>query len=196
MAEEMGFRIPDTLITNDAAAAEEFVARHREQVVHKVLTGPRHRFLPTMKWSESDRSELPGLRLAPAIFQEIVTGCRELRITVIGERIFAAEFRPPADMIDGRLDVDGQYRHHALPSRIVGQLLSLVRRLGLVYSTLDMKLTDDGEYVFLELNPSGQYLYIEILSGIPLTAALAELLANGRPRSSPGERAYVPTTAS
>jgi hypothetical protein len=42
-----------------------------------------------------------------------------------------------------------------------------------------MKLTDEGEYVFLELNPMGQYLYVEILAGLPLTAAMAELLAAG-----------------
>jgi hypothetical protein len=43
-----------------------------------------------------------------------------------------------------------------------------------------MKLTDEGEYVFLELNPMGQFLYVEILTGFPLTAAMAELLAAGR----------------
>ena len=55
-----------------------------------------------------------------------------------------------------------------------------------------MKLTDEGEYVFLELNPMGQYLYIEILAGLPLTAAMAELLAFGRhdrtPAAAPGTR--------
>jgi hypothetical protein len=64
----------------------------------------------------------------------------------------------------------------------------LVRKLGLVYSTIDMKLTDEGEYVFLELNPGGQYLYIEILTGIPLTGAFAKLLANGPPKAAPPER--------
>ncbi len=43
-----------------------------------------------------------------------------------------------------------------------------------------MKLTDQGEYVFLELNPMGQYLYVEILAGLPLTAAMAELLVLGQ----------------
>jgi len=65
---------------------------------------------------------------------------------------------------------------HSLSRR----LLALVGRLGLVFSTIDMKLTDEGEYVFLELNPMGQYLYVEILTGLPLTAAMAELLALGR----------------
>jgi hypothetical protein len=62
---------------------------------------------------------------------------------------------------------------------VTAGLLGLMRRLGLVFSTIDMKLTDEGEYVFLELNPMGQYLYVEILAGLPLTAAMADLLAAG-----------------
>jgi glutathione synthase/RimK-type ligase-like ATP-grasp enzyme len=180
LAEQLGLRIPDTLITNDPVAAATFIDRHERRVVHKTLTAPRHRFLPTKAWSESDRDVLDQLVIAPTIFQEMVTNCLELRITVVGEQVFAAAFRPAAGLIDGRLDVGTPYCAHALPYELSRRLLALVRQLGLVFSTIDMKLTDDGEYVFLELNPMGQYLYIEILAGLPLTAAIAELLVLGR----------------
>jgi hypothetical protein len=180
LAERLGLRIPDTLITNDPAAAAAFVERHGRRVVHKTLSPPRHRFLPTKAWSESDREVLHDLVLAPTIFQETVTDCRELRLTVIGDQVFAAEFRPAVGLIDGRLDLETPYRPHSVPNDLSRRLLALVRQLGLVFSTIDMKLTDDGEYVFLELNPMGQYLYVEILAGLPLTAAMAEMLAHGR----------------
>ena len=180
LAEKLDLRIPDTLITNDPSAAAAFIERHRERVVHKTLAPPRHRFLPTKAWSESDRDVLDNLVLAPTIFQETVTDCRELRITVIGDRVFAAEFHPPVGLIDGRLDLKTPYHPHTLPHDLSRRLVALVRQLGLVFSTIDMKLTDEGEYVFLELNPMGQYLYIEILAGLPLTAAMAELLVLGR----------------
>lgn len=180
LAEAIGLRIPDTLITNDPVAAMAFIDTHGGRVVHKAISPLRHRFLATQRWSDADRAQLPELVLAPVIFQEMVTDCRELRVTVIGERLFAAEFRPRSGLIDGRLDLETPYRPHALPREVEQRLLALVRRLGLVFSTIDMKLTDDGEYVFLELNPMGQYLYVEILTGMPLTAAMAELLAHGR----------------
>ncbi len=180
LAEKLHLRIPDTLITNDPSAAVAFIERHRQRVVHKTLAPPRHRFLPTKAWSESDRDVLDNLVLAPTIFQETVTDCRELRITVIGDQVFAAEFHPAVGLIDGRLDLQTPYRPHTLPHDLSRRLLALVRQLGLVFSTIDMKLTDEGEYVFLELNPMGQYLYIEILAGLPLTAAMAELLVLGR----------------
>jgi hypothetical protein len=100
---------------------------------------------------------LPDLVLSPCIFQELVTDCRELRVTVAGERV---------------------------PDEVSRRLLALVRRLGLVFSTVDMKLTDEGEYLFLELNTMGQFLYVEVLSGLPLTAAVAELLAQRPGHSS------------
>jgi hypothetical protein len=184
IAEKVGLRIPDTLITNDPAAAAAFIERHRQRVVHKTISPPKHRFLPTKQWSESDREMLKDLVLGPTIFQEMVTDCRELRITVIGDRVFAAEFRPGVGIIDGRCVDDTPYRPHSLPDEVSRGLLDLVRTLGLVFSTIDMKLTDEGEYVFLELNPMGQYLYTEILAGLPLTATMAELLAAGRASQS------------
>jgi hypothetical protein len=176
-AHEVGLRVPDTLVTNDPVAAAAFVDRHGGRVIHKALAAPRHCFRATQRWSESDRAALPELVLAPCIFQELVTNCRELRITVVGERVLAAEFRPRDGVIDGRLDVRTAYRPHSLPEEVSRRLLALVRRLGLVFSTVDMKVTDEGEYVFLELNPMGQFLYVEVLAGLPLTAAVAELLA-------------------
>ena len=191
LAEEIGLRIPDTLITNDPVAADAFVERHGQRVVYKTLAPPRHRLLWTTKWSPSDRAALADLVLGPVIFQEMITDCRELRVTVIGERMFAAEFRPRDGMIDGRLsDADTPYRQHAMPDWVARRLFSLVRRLGLVFSTIDMKLTEDGEYVFLELNPQGQFLYVEILSGMPLTAAMARLLADGRPNACAGPACF------
>ena len=54
-----------------------------------------------------------------------------------------------------------------------------MKELGLPFGTIDMKLTDDGEHIFLELNPQGQFLYIEILTGLPIASAVADFLAYG-----------------
>jgi glutathione synthase/RimK-type ligase-like ATP-grasp enzyme len=174
LAQRLGLRVPDTLITNDRREAEAFVERHGGRVVHKTLSPPLHRFLPTRRWQPADRDALDHLVHAPTIFQEQVTGRRELRVTVVGQQLFAAEFEPRS--IDGRLDLDCGYRPHALPAAVATQVERLVAALGLTYGTLDFKLSDEGEYMFLELNPSGQYLYVEILTALPITAALVDLL--------------------
>lgn len=57
-------------------------------------------------------------------------------------------------------------------------LLKLMDELGLQYGTIDLKRCESGEYVFLEINPQGQFLYVEIKAGMPITRTMAELLAH------------------
>jgi glutathione synthase/RimK-type ligase-like ATP-grasp enzyme len=54
-----------------------------------------------------------------------------------------------------------------------------VERLGLCYGAIDMVLTPDGRYVFLEINPNGQYLWIEEAAGLPISDAICDLLMSG-----------------
>jgi glutathione synthase/RimK-type ligase-like ATP-grasp enzyme len=177
IAQEVGLRVPDTLMTNDADEARAFIQRHGGQVVHKVVKTPRDRFIGTKTWSAEDASELQWLYLSPTFFQERVAAPHELRITVVGPRIFAAQFAVAPDITDARLELHVPYEEHRLPPHVEGRLRRLMDRLGLEYGTIDMKRNADGEYVFLEVNPQGQYLYVEIKTGMPITRAVAELLA-------------------
>ena len=63
-----------------------------------------------------------------------------------------------------------------MPDEVVVKLRAFMGVLGLIYSAIDMRLTPDGEYVFLEVNPAGQWLFIEDRTGQPITAAVAEHL--------------------
>jgi D-alanine-D-alanine ligase-like ATP-grasp enzyme len=52
--------------------------------------------------------------------------------------------------------------------------------LGLRYGAIDLRLTPQGEYVFLEINPGGQFLFCEIHAGVPITRKLAAALLGRR----------------
>ena len=179
VAHRLGLRIPDTIMTNDAEAARAFVHKHAGRVIHKVVKSPRDRFVGTQTWRPGDDAELKWLHLTPTIFQERIVAPYELRITIVGQRIFAAEFPVEAGVSDARVLLDVPYKPHQLPREIEALLLKLMDELGLQYGTIDMKLHEDGEYVFLELNPQGQFLYAEIKTGMPITLAMAEYLAHG-----------------
>jgi hypothetical protein len=185
IAAEVGLAIPDTLVTSSAADARAFVDQHGGHVIHKALTAPADRFLATKRWSDADAAKLDDLPLAPTIFQEEVRGSIDLRVTMIGERFFAADFptstleSPEVQWIDNRLVLDLQYQEHALPASVEAGLRALTQRLGLSFGTIDMKIDASGAYVFLEINPQGQFLYVEILTGLPLARTLAEFLMEG-----------------
>jgi glutathione synthase/RimK-type ligase-like ATP-grasp enzyme len=178
VANKVGFIIPDTCITNDALEAKKFFSLYKNRVIHKPLTHPEHRFLQTMKYSSDQSEYLEDLHIAPTIFQEEIRGKSDIRVTVVGRRLFAAEIDTPDNIVDSRLTSYDKYRVHNLDKRIISNIHSLMNELGLQFGTIDLKLLDDGDYVFFEINPQGQFLYIEILTGLPITRQMAKFLAN------------------
>lgn len=129
--------------------------------------------------------ELDSLAVCPAIFQEYVDKQVELRITIVGDQVFAAAIHSqehPETQVDFRrlaLMTNHESVKHTvfdLPAEIRAKLLSLMSRLGLVFGCVDMILTPRGEYVFLEVNSAGQWGWIEQMTGLPITQALVDLL--------------------
>ncbi len=184
LAKKMGLRVPETLITNDPAEAREFWASRPGEVIYKPFTATLQSWRETRILKPDEEKLAEAVRLAPVIFQKYVAG-KDLRITAIGDRLFPAE----ADAQNGEYRVDVRlnnglvYRPHSLPPDIEEKLLHLMRALGLEYGAIDMRLTPEGEYVFFEVNPAGQFLYVEMATGMKIAAALAEHLAQGKPAS-------------
>ena len=79
------------------------------------------------------------------------------------------------------------YREHRLPRDVAQRCVQLVERLGLCYGAIDMVLTPDGRYVFLEINPNGQYQWIEDFTGLPISDAICDLLTFGSPALKPAD---------
>jgi glutathione synthase/RimK-type ligase-like ATP-grasp enzyme len=182
IARHCGLRIPDTLITNDPDRVKDFLHYHGGKVVHKAITAPRHRFLDTRLRTDKDNSAIQEFPLTPTIFQEYISGQYDVRTTIVGNDIFAARISTANGRsgIDSRLDIDVPYKQQELPSGIYQSLIKLMQKLGLTFGTIDLKITDSDEYVFFEVNPQGQFLYIEILTGMPITSALAHFLAHNQ----------------
>jgi pyruvate carboxylase len=118
------------------------------------------------------------LGLAPTIFQERIHGRQEVRVTIVGDHVFAASFLRSPTCIDGRLEPAARYQKHELPVALTRRLLALMKRLGLCHGTADLMIDTEGDYWFLEINPQGQFLWIEIQTGMPIAHTLAQLFAS------------------
>lgn len=191
LAVEEGWRIPRTCITNDPEVAQAFVAAERARgcgVVYKPFSGTPETWRETRLLAADDEAQLELVRLAPVIFQEAIPGGVDIRVTIVGERIFAAEIRPlgAAAEFDFRIEPDAPIVEHQLPAAVERRLMAMMRRLGLRYGAADLRVDPAGEYVFLEINPAGQWLFVEVVTGQPISAALAELLVelDGRTRAA------------
>jgi hypothetical protein len=192
LASALGLELPPTLITNDPEEFLEFYAKHEGNIVSKLPSPAMTHTLKHLKLARytqqvtrRDLVHADSIRYAPVTFQAYVPKRVELRITVVGEQVFAAEIhsqKAQRTRIDWRRYDNQHTPHypHTLPDKVRRSCVELVRQLGLCYGAIDMVLTPDGRYVFLEINPDGQFLWIEQLTGMPISDAICDLLASGR----------------
>jgi hypothetical protein len=187
VAGELGFELPPTLVTNSPNEFLDFYGQHNGNVITKLAGFGFHQTLSNyfMRFTEvvakRDVGYVSAIQYCPLILQAYVPKRLELRITVVGRKVFAAEIHSQDThhtRHDWRRYDLGHTPHfpHALPPEIQARCVGLVERLGLCYGTIDMILTPDGRYVFLEINPSGQYLWIEEKTGLPISAAICDWL--------------------
>jgi glutathione synthase/RimK-type ligase-like ATP-grasp enzyme len=193
-----GLSVPRTLATNDPEAASDFLRSCREGAIYKPFLAPtrsednpdgtkKWQSIFTTKLDERALERLEGVRFAPCIFQELVPKKVELRVTVLGKKVFATEIHSQVNeksSVDFRAHYDlgkTPYFPHELPDEVVARLLAVHADLGLVFGAYDLILTPEGRYVFLEVNQQGQFLWLEAQTGQPLLENFCELLIQATP---------------
>jgi glutathione synthase/RimK-type ligase-like ATP-grasp enzyme len=180
---------PATLATNDPAAARAFVAENDARgvaTVYKPFRSPLVRgehadlVIYTARVDAAARERLDLVRLSPALLQEEIPKAREIRATVVGDRVFACAIDSQADAaseLDWRLGQNPErLAPCALPEGVARRLVRLHERLGLVFGCADLIETPDGAHVFLETNQAGQWLWQPDAVSSAITNALCDLL--------------------
>jgi len=186
VAHQVGLDIPPTVLTNDPEEAGAFVARSAGDTVFKAhsqnLNLEYGKALYTGVVTEKELSKLDLIRVSPGIFQQLVAKSYEVRATVVGSRIFSGRINSqasPGTSIDWRhKPFDIEEEPIELPPDVEAKIHALMRAFGLVYGALDFIVTPEGRHVFLEVNPAGQYLWVEAKTKLPITAALADVLTD------------------
>jgi hypothetical protein len=184
VAAEVGLVVPKTLMTSDPGAARAFVDEvGLERTIFKTFAATQTVWRETRLVREPEVELLDAVRLAPDIFQEYGEADADVRVTVVGHEIFAVaiDARGTDYSLDFRMSL-GQTRTSPaiLPRGVVRKVRALMKRLGLAYGAIDMRRTPSGEYVFLEINPAGEFLFAQDHGGQPIAEAVATWLA-GRP---------------
>ncbi len=180
VAQQVGLRIPDTRITNNVEDACSFIDRHgSSRTVYKAFSGTETAWRETRVMKPEELEKIKNVRFAPVIFQEYIPAGVDLRITVVGDRLFPAAIhsRGTEYEADFRMVMSSaRFEEAMLPPEVAESLFALMNRLGLVYGAIDMRQTPEGEYVFLEINPAGQWLFVEERTEQPITEALVDLM--------------------
>lgn len=187
----VGLTIPSTLVTNSPDKARKFVGERPEDFITKCITSAmiksenRPRAIFTCKIDQELLGQIEQVRYCPTLFQGYVRKKAEVRVIVVCDRIFAfliLNQEAPSELtrVDWRHYDLENVRHESfqLPAQVESRLLELTRRLNLNFGAIDMILTPEDEFVFLELNPTGQWGWLEELTGVKVSDHIVETLIN------------------
>lgn len=190
VARELGLDIPRTLITNNPDAVKEFAALCEQGMITKMLSSfaiydeqGLEKVVFTNPVALSDIEYLDGLRFCPMTFQEKVPKSVELRTIIVGKRIFTAavdsqqSHKAQYDWRRQGLNLINSWESYALPEDVQKKLFRLVAYFGLNYGAIDIIVTPDGRHVFLEINPVGEFFWLECCPpNFPISGAIADVL--------------------
>jgi glutathione synthase/RimK-type ligase-like ATP-grasp enzyme len=190
LATRLGFHVPETRVTADPQEIRDLYRSWKGQMVTKLAGGQLSGntadslyLIPTTLVTADDLKDEASLSACPAIYQRRVDRRHELRVTVVGDEVFACRIateKLKPTQVDWRelgykaLDLEPCELDGALANRC----RALSRELGLEIAGIDLIVTPQNETVFLEINAVGQWAFVQEATGLPITAAIARRLAN------------------
>ncbi len=189
VAREIGLDTPRTLITNQPAAVRAFAKTCETGIITKMMASfaiyderGEERVVFTNPVSEADLADLDGLKFCPMTFQELLPKQLELRVTIVGKQVFCASVdsqqldKAKFDWRKEGIALLDAWKPYTLPVEVEAKLLQFMEHFGLHYGAIDIIVTPSGRYVFLEVNPVGEFFWLEKFAGLPISAAIADML--------------------
>lgn len=170
-AQKIGFSIPPSLITNDKALASKFVENNNSII--KPLSLGKFYFNNMVSFIHTNlvdpKIPINNIHLSPSYFQEYIDKDYEVRITIINSEIFCVKIET-SEKIDWRKadSKDITYSVTDVPFEIKKQCLALLVYFNLKFGAFDF-LVKDGKFIFLEVNPNGQWLWLEQELNLPIS---------------------------
>jgi glutathione synthase/RimK-type ligase-like ATP-grasp enzyme len=189
IARRCGLSTPASIITNRPEAVRKFAARVGGPLAIKNLSAAAIaeaggvQIAYTRRLEPEQLHDLDGVEITAHLFQQFIEPkLFEARVTVVGDHMFAAVIHAstPATQIDFRSDYSSlSYSVAELPAQVRAGIAAFMRQFGLVFGAFDFAVTPDGQWHLFECNPFGAYGWLEDELGLPISAALADILARG-----------------
>ncbi|MFJ4185339.1 ATP-grasp ribosomal peptide maturase [Kitasatospora sp. NPDC089509] len=180
-AQRLGLPVPPTIVTNDLDDARQFIASH-DQVIYKTLrwTPVEHDGVQVTGWADPvTAAELDeSVLVTPHLFQARIDKIADVRVLIVGDRTFAV--RIDSGLLDWRRDYSAlSYTVVELPDQLNRLLHAYLKSAGLASGSFDLAIDRAGKPWWLELNPTGQWAWLEEATGLQMSAAFADLLTQG-----------------
>jgi glutathione synthase/RimK-type ligase-like ATP-grasp enzyme len=184
IARDIGFNIPDTIVTNDQSILRKFIDKNNGNIIVKPIRQGRirqksgYKSIFTNKVNSDIINDLENYHLTPCIFQENINKEYELRVTIVGNKVFSAKVdsqKVEETKIDWRKKKTF-FQQYELPEEVSRKCLAITKNLNLSFGAIDLIKNECGEYVFLEINPNGQWAWLEMEAGLKISDEIINFL--------------------
>lgn len=180
-----GLATPASLVTQDLAEVQSFLATHSSAITKALsfgrLTDGTDKTLDSVAYTSivAPDTDWSGLAVAPVLLQAQVKGLFEWRVTTVGEKVFSARTKSQVGVDWRNQQAPPVFEAATLPSTTEHSLRALCRDSGIIYGAHDLIETPEGEFIFLETNPAGQWGWLEASLDLPIGEAIADELVAG-----------------
>ncbi len=187
-AAKHGLQIPATCISNSPQAVRTFAQQVNEPIVAKMQSSfalyqdNKEQVVFTNEVTPGDLEELDGIRYCPMVFQQKIEKKLELRVTIVGDALFAFSIdsqqinRAQTDWRKEGRSLLNDWQPYDLPPLVQKQLLNFMDDYSLNYGAIDLILTPNDRFYFLEVNPAGEYFWLDKLCGNAISRQIAIVL--------------------
>jgi len=192
LAQRLGMRTPKTLLTNNPDEVVRLVKGTDQRIVYKAFTGGVIHYpgafpsgLLTTVVGDEILQYADRIRHTMCMFQEYIDKAYEIRLTVVGNTFFPVVISSQ-EMDSTAVDWRGENQlpygpYKALPQEIVDRVQQMFATLDIVYGAVDFIVTPESDFVFLEVNPGGQFMWMQHDLGLDMSGCFADLLTAGEP---------------
>lgn len=187
LAHQIGFAIPNSIITTLYEKAIDFINSNNYDCIIKPIrdgiigSEDNSDIIFTNPLGKENLNVLDTIDKCPTYIQNKINKVADIRVTVVGRKVFVTKIYSQEydeTRIDWRKGQNFHLRHERinLPSDLEVKCIELVERLGLCFGAIDLALTREGEYIFFEINPNGQWGWIEKRLGYDISGEIVRLL--------------------
>jgi len=187
-ARRLGLSVPDTLLTQDPTKLRDFFARHAGSIIVKPISvgyidrddGHPDSLIYTNPVAQQHLVDLNDLPSCPTLFQERVDKAVDIRITVVDEAIHAIQLTACDPGGSQRCDIrrnnmeDVAYQPIAVPEDVEHGLRRLLDNYNLRFGAIDMAITNTGDWVFFEVNPNGQWAWLDLAGAADIASSFVQ----------------------
>ena len=181
IARQLGFRVPRTLVSRDPLELRSFAAENKfgticKPIFHGMFVDEAASYSVYTRRVTPESFDADSVKLCPVLLQEEIVRSADVRATFIGPQCFVADIKGDPSLVDWRdPDVPVSYSASSLSDEVQRMCRAMLAKLGLIYGAFDFVRTPEGDLVFLEVNPTGEWAWLEDRLGFPMRDAFIQL---------------------